>query len=84
MGNYSPISDRVKCDKNEAILVAIKGRKEGRAVWRRVVRDFPNIVRKSRANRRELTAPSFWIIIAAMGILFSCHFQPDIAAAKMR
>ena len=74
-GFYSPIADWVKCGENEAPLVAIKGRKEGRPCWRWVVRDFLKIFRKSRTNRWELTAPSSRPLIAANDSLFSGSFS---------
>ena len=54
---YIPIVDRAKCDKNEEFLFAIRGREEGRPEWWWVVRDFLKILRKSRNNRWELSAP---------------------------
>ena len=75
-GFYSPIADWVKCGENEAPLVAIKGRKEGRPCWRWVVRDFLKIFRNSRADQWKLPAPSFWSLIAAKNSLFPVSFPP--------
>ena len=39
-GFYTPISDRVERDKNEAFLFAIRGREVGRPDWRTIAQDW--------------------------------------------
>ena len=52
IGAFStPISNRLKCDKNEEFRFAIRGRKEGRPDWRTVAHYFLEIRRKSRTNQ---------------------------------
>ena len=52
------IAGRLKCDKNEEFLYAIRGRGEGRPDWRMDARDFLNILRKSTAARWVSQGPS--------------------------
>ena len=54
-GLFSPITDRLKCAKNEASLAAIMVQREGLPDWWRIGREFPTIFRKSRTDRWELT-----------------------------
>ena len=68
---YIPISERLKCGKNDEFLRTISARKEVRPDWRSLVRDFLKI---SRTNRWGLTAPSFRTLIAAKDILFPVLF----------
>ena len=56
--------------ENEAPLAAIRGQKEGLPDGWRVGRDFPQIFRRSRANRWELTAPDYWALIEAKNASF--------------
>ena len=61
--------------KIEAFLAAIRVQKGGALAWRRIGRDFPAIVRKSRTNRWELTVSSRMALIAAKNRLFPYPFQ---------
>ena len=56
---YIPIADRLKCDKNEEFLFAIRGIQEGRPDWRRDVRDFLKISRLALIANKDtaLSAP---------------------------
>ena len=45
-----PMAGRLKCDKIEESLAAIRDRKGGRPAWRRAGRDFPTIARERTAQ----------------------------------
>ena len=77
-----PISERLKCDKNEASLAEIRVEIEGLLYWRRIARDFPRNFRESRTNRWELTGPSFWTLIAAKDIPFPT--QPSAISGRLK
>ena len=73
----SAISRRVKCDKNEAFLFALRFQKEGRPDWRWVGRNFHRIARKSRTITWALTGPYFWTLISAKdGPFFGPFLSP--------
>ena len=73
-----PISRWLKCDKNEAFVLAIRVSEEGIRDWR-VGRNFPRTPQKSRTNPWELTGPSFWTLIAAKDGLFPGSFSRPIS-----